>query len=81
MSASGKREMAGAASFFLARAQTAVEAADHARTEDAQAALLKEAETWLYMAHSCLRPGQAERPQTLRPPAQRAIGERRSFLD
>jgi hypothetical protein len=81
MAGGAKRDMAGAASYFVRRAQAAVEAADHARSEDAQAAFYKEAETWLYMANHCLDPDRAERPQGLPPPLRRAAGERRSFQE
>lgn len=74
-----KRDMAGAASYFLRRAQGALEQADHARSDEAQAAFYKEAETWLYMANHCLNPQGAERPQSLSPPLRRAPRERRSF--
>jgi hypothetical protein len=80
-SAAGKSdEKAGAAVYFLKRAQAAVEAADTARTEDAAAAFYKEAETWLYMARQCLNPdGGLPAPGALPAPSRRAAGERRSF--
>jgi hypothetical protein len=79
MDSGEKRDVASAASYFLRRAQAAVDAADHARSEDAQAAFYKEAETWLYMANHCLNPHRAARPQSLAPPLDRAPRERRSF--
>jgi hypothetical protein len=75
-----KRDVAGAASFFLGRAQAALEAADHARTDEAQAAFYKEVETWLFMANRCLNPQGADRPESLRAP-HRAPRERRSFRE
>jgi len=68
-----------AASFFLARAQEAMAAAERASTEEAGAAFSKEAETWLYMASRCLNPQAAPRPESLAPPPPRVGRERRSF--
>lgn len=68
-----------AASFFMQRANEAIEAADAARSEEASGAFYKEAETWLYMASQCLSPdGGFQKPETLRP-APRVSRERRSF--
>lgn len=74
-------DQAQAATYFLKRAQEAVRAADGARSEDAGAALYKEAETWLYMAARCLGRTDAPAPQTLAAPVQRVKGEPRSFRD
>ena len=81
MDSGDKRDMAGAASYFLRRAQAALEAADHARSDAAQAAFYKEVETWLYMANHCLNPHAAERPQSLSLPLRRAAREQRSFRE
>lgn len=68
-----------AASFFLERASEAIEAADHARTEDASGAYYKEAETWLFMASQCLSPeGELAPPPKMEPPS-RVAKESRSF--
>lgn len=68
-----------AASFFMERANEAIEAADNARSDDASTAFFKEAETWLYMASQCLNPeGAFARPEIL-PPTPRVARERRSF--
>jgi hypothetical protein len=67
------------ASFFLERASEAVDAADHARSEDASNAFFKEAETWLYMASQCLSPeSEIVRPPSMSP-ASRVARESRSF--
>jgi hypothetical protein len=68
-----------AASFFLERASEAIDAADHARSEDAASAFFKEAETWLFMASQCLSlESEVARPQTMAP-AARVAREARSF--
>lgn len=75
-----REQKARAASFFLARAQEAMTAADQARTEEAGAAFCKEAETWLYMASQCLNPAAAAaRPEVLDAPPRRVGREPRSF--
>lgn len=68
-----------AASFFMERANEAIEAADSASSEDACAAFFKEAETWLYMANQCLNPESGATPPATLPPAPRVARERRSF--
>jgi len=73
-----KDEQLRAAGWFMQRAQEAIEAAEEAPTEDAAAALYKEAETWLYMAGKSLNP-QTPRPAPLAAPALRVGRERRSF--
>lgn len=71
-----------AASFFMTRAQEAINAAESARSEDASAAYYKEAETWLYMAGKCLNPeAQAPPPETFSLAPRRVHGERRSFME
>jgi hypothetical protein len=73
------KDKAQAASYFMARAEEAVAAADEARSEDAMAALYREAETWLYMASKCLNP-DAKRPPPLGfDSAPRVRREPRSF--
>jgi hypothetical protein len=74
-----EQRKAQAASYFIARAEEAVRSADTARSEDAMAALYKEAETWLYMAGQCLNPDrQGSAPPVLRAPSG-APREPRSF--
>ena len=73
------QDKAKAASYFMARAEEAVRAADDARSEEAMAALYKEAETWLYMASQCLNPDPTRTaPRSFRA-SSRVAGERRSF--
>jgi hypothetical protein len=68
-----------AASFFMERANAAIEAADRAGSEDAAAAFFKEAETWLYMASHCLNPESTfSRPEPMAP-MPKVARERRSF--
>jgi hypothetical protein len=73
------KDKARAASYFMARAEEAVAAADDARSEDAMAALYKEAETWLYMASQCLNPDATRPPSPGLGLVRRVGGERRSF--
>jgi hypothetical protein len=73
------KDKARAASYFMARAEEAVAAADEARSEDAMAALYKEAETWLYMASQCLNPDAIAPPSRGLNLTHRVGGERRSF--
>ncbi len=75
---SNRSEKVKAASFFMARAQEAMSAADAARTDEASAAFVKEAETWLYMASQCLSPEAATPPEAMLP-LRRVERERRSF--
>lgn len=79
MSDRTRQDKMKAASYFMDRANAAIDAAENARSEEACAALYKEAETWLFMAGQCLNPESGfARPETLRP-APRVAGERRSF--
>jgi hypothetical protein len=66
------------ANLFLGRAQEAIDAADTARSDEACAALFKEAETWLFIASACLG-GDTPRPEALARPAPRVGREPRSF--
>jgi hypothetical protein len=77
--AADRQDKVEAASFFLARAHEAIEAAEAARSQASAEALYKEAETWLYMASRCLNPKVAQRPSRLETPAHRPLEERRSF--
>ena len=79
MGRDGRKKKAQAASYFMARAEEAVTAADYARTEEAMAALYREAETWLYMASQCLHPDGARPPPQVFTLPHRVRGERRSF--
>jgi hypothetical protein len=79
MSDRTRQDKVKAASYFMQRANDAIEAAEAARSDEASAAFYKEAETWLYMAGQCLNPESGiARPDTLQP-APRIAGERRSF--
>lgn len=72
-------QKARAASYFMARAEEAIAAADSARSDEAMAALYREAEAWLYMAGKCLNPEAARPPPADVQLAPRAQRERRSF--
>ena len=80
MSDGDRQDKVKAASYFIERANAAIEAADAARSDEASAAFYMEAETWLYMAGQCLNlDGELARPQARRP-TPRVAGERRSFV-
>jgi hypothetical protein len=68
-----------AASYFLERANEAIDAADSAGSEEASAAFFKEAETWLFMANQVLTPDSELSPPQPLPAAPRVARERRSF--
>jgi hypothetical protein len=74
-----KEDDVSAATFFLRRAQEAMEGADAARSPDAAAAHFKAAETWLYLASKCLGREDTPLPSALARPAPRIGGEPRSF--
>ena len=73
-----KEDQLRAAAFFMQRAREAIEAAEHAASEDAGAAYYQEAETWIYMAARSLNQS-TPRPAPMAPPPVRAPRERRSF--
>lgn len=68
-----------AASYFMERANEAIEAADSASSEDASTAFFKEAETWLFMANQVLTPDSGLTPPETLIPTPRVARERRSF--
>lgn len=79
MSERTRQDKMKAASYFMDRANDAIEAAENARSEQACAALYREAETWLFMAGQCLNPEKAfPKPEAFQP-MPRVAAERRSF--
>lgn len=79
--ADDREQRVSAACFFVTRAREAIALADAARSEDAGAAHVREAETWLNMAARSLAPPGAPKPRALPPPPPRIGRERRSFLE